>query len=101
MILETLAIIKAESPLWMEWGLCGNGDHDPEDWFPYLERDDNAERTARAVRVCKACPVRSQCLDWAYDTDEEWAVCGGQSALQRKQSRARLQRNLMHDLGVE
>ncbi|MDV6267046.1 WhiB family transcriptional regulator [Rhodococcus globerulus] len=53
-------------------------DHDPELWFPNAtvigKRIVEAEA---AVMVCLACPVRADCLQWATETGETWAIAGG------------------------
>lgn len=99
MISETLEIIRTDSPAWMAKAECAAGSHDPDDWFPHAGRDRNTERTARAVGVCRHCPVRTECLDWAFETDEPWAVCGGMTAQARKITRTLLQNRLMDELG--
>ena len=34
--------------------------------------------------VCFVCPIRKQCLDWAYKIDEEYGMLGGVSAIERR-----------------
>jgi WhiB family redox-sensing transcriptional regulator len=38
----------------------------------------------RAVAICEPCKVREACLDHALETEEEYGVWGGLSALERK-----------------
>ncbi len=94
MISETLEIISASTPGWMADALCGNGDYDPEDWFPG-EGEEYAARVVRAVKVCRICPVENKCLRLAYETRDGWAVMGGTTARQRARviSRIRRKRN--------
>ena len=46
----------------------------PEDWFPG-ERDKDIAADAKAV--CRSCPERLACLQWALDNDERHGVWGG------------------------
>ncbi|MFZ0493984.1 MAG: WhiB family transcriptional regulator [Acidimicrobiia bacterium] len=52
---------------------------DPSIFFP-LNEDDALE----AVAVCRACPVRDECLSWALDTRERFGVWGGTTEKQRR-----------------
>lgn len=45
------------------------------------ERD---EREASAKRVCAACPVREQCLDYAIRAGERYGIWGGLTELERR-----------------
>ncbi|MEM9466812.1 MAG: WhiB family transcriptional regulator [Actinomycetota bacterium] len=38
---------------------------------------------ARALSICDRCPVRDQCLEWAYALDDRVAVLGGTTPEQR------------------
>lgn len=80
-VMDTLAVLQ--SPAWMADGECGRPGRDPEDWFPTHTRDFNEVRTARAVRVCRDCPVIRDCLQYALDNHERYAVMGGQTPRQR------------------
>lgn len=80
-VMDTLGVLA--SPGWMADGECGKPEHDPEDWFPTHTRDLNEARTARAVRVCRECPVVRDCLQYALETGERHAVMGGQTPRQR------------------
>lgn len=42
--------------------------HDPALWFPQ-QFTPAAERTARAVAICRGCPIRVECLDYALRLD--------------------------------
>lgn len=43
-----------------------------------------SERIAAAKKMCSACVVRPQCLEWALATDLGWGVAGGLSSRERK-----------------
>ena len=35
-------------------------------------------------RVCFACPIRQQCLEWAYATNERYGMMGGITGIERR-----------------
>ncbi len=37
-----------------------------------------------AKRICATCPVRDECLQWALDTGDTWAVLGGTTPEERR-----------------
>lgn len=43
----------------------------------------------RAKDVCRTCPVRDACLQWAIDAGENNGIWGGLTPLQRKRLRWR------------
>jgi WhiB family redox-sensing transcriptional regulator len=51
--------------------------HNPELFFPITD-----DVSADAVRICRDCPVRVDCLRWAIRNDEH-GVWGGSSRAQR------------------
>lgn len=63
-------MIPADS--WREDALCRQTD--PELYFP--ERGGN---TRDAKDTCESCEVRTQCLDFALDTDQRHGIWGGLS----------------------
>lgn len=89
MITDTLEIITLKSPSWMADALCGNGDFNPEWWFPGPGDTDKAEK---ATRICRGCPVRNLCLRWAYEMGDAWGILGGMTAKQRSRVRNRILR---------
>jgi predicted Fe-S protein YdhL (DUF1289 family) len=67
---------------WMSRGLCAQTD--PEAFFP-----EKGGSTREGKRICSACPVRAECLEWALDHDERFGIWGGLSERERR----RLRRN--------
>jgi len=63
-------------PSWMEFALCAQVD--PEIFFP-----DKGGRAEPAKRICRACPVRAQCLDYAMGGDD-FGVWGGMTERERR-----------------
>lgn len=55
-------------------------DHDPELWFPSQVHNKKSRREASLTArfICHSCPVRADCLAWAIETGEKWAIAGGQ-----------------------
>ena len=71
-------------PAWMDDALCAQTD--PEIFFP-----EKGGSTLAAKRVCAACPVRAECLEYAladertsYVTPFHYGVYGGLSPRERR-----------------
>lgn len=62
--------------------------YDPELFVPLSEREYLA---MPAKRICARCPVRTQCLELAYRTGDDWAIMGGLTAQERRERRTRKQ----------
>jgi WhiB family redox-sensing transcriptional regulator len=76
-----------QAPSWVTEALCAQAD--PDAWFP--KRGDTPT-AAFAERICAACPVRVQCLDYALagaDTWEghSWGIWGGTTPRERQMIR--------------
>ena len=41
------------------------------------------ERIAAAKAVCASCGVRSECLEWAIEAKDAWAILGGLTPQER------------------
>ncbi|MDO5617501.1 WhiB family transcriptional regulator [Kocuria sp.] len=65
---------------WQTDALCAQTD--PEAFFP-----EKGGSTRDAKRVCEACPVRSECLDYAMAHDEKFGIWGGLSERERRRLR--------------
>lgn len=62
---------------WADQALCAQTD--PEMFFP-----DKGGTPAPAKRVCMACPVRSECLEFALANEVRHGVWGGLSERERR-----------------
>ena len=72
---------------WADDALCAQTD--PDIWFPEIGGHREA---AMARRICRACPVRTECLDYALAGADTWngfttGIWGGTSPAERKQIR--------------
>lgn len=65
---------------WQVDALCAQTD--PEAFFP-----EKGGSTRDAKKVCTACPVRQECLDYALEKDERFGIWGGLSERERRRLR--------------
>lgn len=65
---------------WQVDALCAQTD--PEAFFP-----EKGGSTREAKRICEACEVRRQCLDYAMANDERFGIWGGLSERERRRMR--------------
>lgn len=70
---------------------------DPDLFFPIGTSGPALLQTAQAKAVCRRCPVREQCLEWALRTGQSIGVWGGtdeeeRRALKRRTAARRLPR---------
>lgn len=68
-------------PEWMSRGACQG--LDPTLFFP-----ERGEDVAQAKAVCRACDVRSECLQYALDAGERFGCWGGTSERERRRIRS-------------
>jgi WhiB family transcriptional regulator, redox-sensing transcriptional regulator len=83
-ITETLQLITSHTPKWMRRALCA--DADPSLFFPE-PGEENTPRIREAISICNHCPVKVLCLNWAFDTEDRFAILGGKTANQRSRLR--------------
>ena len=67
---------------WQSDALCAQTD--PEAFFP-----EKGGSTRDAKKVCGACMVRSECLEYALENDERFGIWGGLSERERRRLRKR------------
>ncbi|MDX1658061.1 MAG: WhiB family transcriptional regulator [Nitriliruptorales bacterium] len=65
---------------WMQDAKCL--DADPEAFFP-----EKGGSTREAKRICAACPVREECLEYALGNEERFGIWGGLSERERRRLR--------------
>jgi WhiB family transcriptional regulator, redox-sensing transcriptional regulator len=77
---------------WRTAGACLTAD--PDLFFPVAAGTVASGQVAQALRICAACPVRRQCLDFAMRTRELAGIWGGTTPEQRiRELRARNRRS--------
>lgn len=64
-------------PEWRPLALCSQVD--PELWYP-----EKGGSTQAAKKICRRCPVRPECFDYAMEVDDRFGVWGGYSDRERK-----------------
>ncbi len=77
--LKLLVDVDADQS-WQERGLSAQTD--PEAFFP-----EKGGSTREAKKICEACEVRSECLDYALANDERFGIWGGLSERERRRLR--------------
>jgi WhiB family redox-sensing transcriptional regulator len=70
-------VSEGEESAWQDRALCAQTD--PEAFFP-----EKGGSTREAKKVCQACDVRTDCLQWAVDTDQRFGIWGGLSERERR-----------------
>ena len=79
----TLTQPDTANPGWEDDALCRQTD--PEAFFP-----EKGGSTRQAKAVCRECPVRAECLNYALDQgDGLFGIWGGKSARERLLMRRR------------
>lgn len=69
---------------WMAGAACATTD--PDMWFPLQGDQPTADR---AKKVCRACPVREQCLEFALRTEQQTGIWAGLSPKSLRTLRSR------------
>lgn len=70
---------------WREQAACR--DLDPKLFFTIGTTGAAADQIAEAKAVCKRCPVREACLQFAFETKQEAGVWGGTDEEERRRLR--------------
>ncbi|MFI2507678.1 WhiB family transcriptional regulator [Streptomyces sp. NPDC018972] len=73
---------------WRERAACRT--EDPDLFFPIGTSGPALMQTEQAKAVCRRCPVREQCLQWALDTGQSIGVWGGTSETERRALKRRI-----------
>lgn len=84
------ALHGAAKEYWQEQSLCKEAD--PEQFFP-----EKGGATALAKKLCKECPVKAQCLEFALANDERFGIWGGLSERERRKLNPRRPRRISAD----
>lgn len=77
-----MSIVRAfERDGWTRQALCA-GHPDRQAWFP-----EDSQSARRAKAVCRACPVRDECLGFALRTGQQEGIWGGTTPYERRRLR--------------
>ena len=63
--------------------------HHPELFFPIGTAGPALAQLERARQICRSCPVRLECLEWAIDVGADDGIWGGLSEQERQSLRRR------------
>jgi WhiB family transcriptional regulator, redox-sensing transcriptional regulator len=69
----------------MDHGACQAAE--PELFFPLSAAGPAVAQVAAAKAVCRGCPVRAECLDYAMQTAQDHGIWGGTTEEERRQAR--------------
>ncbi|MEH0580876.1 MULTISPECIES: WhiB family transcriptional regulator [Streptomyces] len=73
---------------WRQHAACRH--EDPDLFFPIGTSGPALLQTEQAKAVCRRCPVRESCLEWAMETDQTLGVWGGLSETERRALKRRI-----------
>lgn len=76
---------------WRDRAACRH--EDPDLFFPIGTTGPAQAQTEQARAVCRRCPVREACLEWAMDTGQATGVWGGTSETERRSLKRRRSRS--------
>lgn len=82
---------------WRHRATCRD-EPDADLFFPVGNKGPALLQAAEAKSICRRCPVVSDCLEWALETNQEFGVSGGMDederrALKRRNARTRARSN--------
>jgi WhiB family transcriptional regulator, redox-sensing transcriptional regulator len=70
---------------WREAGACAQSD--PDLFFPISTTGRALEQIAKAQAICRGCPVRRPCLEFALEHDLGYGIWGGTTPQDRQAGR--------------
>jgi hypothetical protein len=74
--------LEQDSLAWQQYALCAEIDTEP--WFP-----DQLRQGDYAKSICKQCPVKLNCYEYAVENNEEWGIWGGVDFTRRHNKRGK------------
>ncbi|MGD9998347.1 MAG: WhiB family transcriptional regulator [Ilumatobacteraceae bacterium] len=81
---SSLALANADYS-WRNRAVCK--DTDPDLFFPVGTTGQALVQIDRAKEVCGTCPVKSECLEYALETNQDSGIWGGLDEEQRRNIR--------------
>lgn len=93
-----MASITDESPTTRQYWrlLAACRDTDPDLFFPVGTTGPAVDQIAAAKAVCRSCPSREPCLEFALATNQDSGVWGGTSEEERRAIRRARQAAVRH-----
>ena len=86
MTIPTSSLVLANADYtWRNLAICR--DTDPDLFFPVGTTGYALVQIDRAKQVCAECPVNSECLEYALETNQDSGIWGGTSEEERRQLR--------------
>ncbi|AWS42688.1 MULTISPECIES: WhiB family transcriptional regulator [Streptosporangium] len=67
---------------------------DPELFFPVSSEGPGQVQYERAKAVCRRCPVRGRCLEYALSTQQMYGVWGGTTPEERRATMSQMRRGV-------
>ena len=80
MLAQLLEVLKSEDLAWQDLAHCRGAN--PDLFFP-----ERGASTRKAKGICRECPVRVECLEFAVVTSEKFGIWGGMSERERRKIR--------------
>lgn len=74
---STVSLLDLDERPWAAYGSCRG--QDPDLFFPGPD-DDPSE----GLKICGGCPVREECLYWAFETRIAYGIWGGTTERERR-----------------
>ena len=96
--MSSVAVAQRSVGIWIRDGLCSSHAH------PHWWKGISSETTIEAIKVCRRCPVKEECLAFALETQQNGSIWGGLTpkerralagAQRRENARARDRSNLL------
>ena len=81
---SSLALANADYT-WRNQAICR--DTDPDLFFPIGTTGQALVQIERAKEVCGECPVKTECLEYALETNQDSGIWGGLDEEQRRNIR--------------
>jgi WhiB family redox-sensing transcriptional regulator len=70
-------------PMFYDKGVAPCATADPEAFFPEREKGSPHSEIRMAKTICRSCPYKQECLEWAV-SNSETGIWGGTTAQERR-----------------
>lgn len=77
-------VVSVSSPAWDWYQDAACLGMDPELFFPVGSTGPAVKQAVEAKAVCRGCPVRAACLEWALTTGQDYGIWGGFTEEERR-----------------